>query len=76
MKMVKIGFLGMGNIGSGVVRVLRKNAALLRETQDVDFLIVRALVRDVNKAKGRIPGLGGGILTTASPPRRIWSARF
>ena len=64
MKMVKIGFLGMGNIGSGVVRVLRKNAALLRETQDVDFLIVRALVRDVNKAKGRIPGLGGGILTT------------
>ncbi len=64
MKTVKLGFLGMGNIGSGVVRVLRDNGAMIEREYGVRFEIVRALVRDVQKAKAHGLGLPEQVWTT------------
>nr|WP_122011915.1 homoserine dehydrogenase [Maliibacterium massiliense] len=51
MKTVRVGMLGLGNIGAGVVKVLRMNADAIAHRDDVQFEIVKILVRDKSKAR-------------------------
>ena len=62
MKTVKIGFLGMGNVGSGAYEILQNNARLIEEREGLRLIVKRALVRSLNKAR---PGCAdAGVLTT------------
>ena len=45
MKRVKIGVMGFGTVGSGVVEVLRKRAGLLKEKAGVSIGIKTAVCR-------------------------------
>ncbi|MDD5496785.1 MAG: homoserine dehydrogenase [Candidatus Omnitrophica bacterium] len=47
MKKVKIGLIGFGTIGSGVVRVLRAKRAYLRDKTGVDLIISRICDKDL-----------------------------
>ena len=52
MKKVNIGFLGCGNIGAGVWRLLREFGEEIGRREQLCFELRRALVRDVHKARG------------------------
>lgn len=60
MKTVKIGFLGCGNIGSGVYRLINEQAAAIAENEGVQFDVVKMLVRDTKKARA---GIAPALLT-------------
>lgn len=62
MKTVKIGFLGMGNVGSGAYAILKNNAPLIEEREGLRIIVKRALVRSLNKARPN--GVETDILTT------------
>ncbi len=62
MKTVKIGFLGMGNVGSGAYAILKNNAPLIEEREGLRIIVKRALVRSLNKARPN--GVDTDILTT------------
>lgn len=51
MKPVRIGLLGLGTVGSGVVRLLEKNRDVIEEKAGAPVQVVRALVRDPRKAR-------------------------
>ena len=55
MKEVKIGFLGMGNVGSGAYRILRDNADIITHREGIKYTVTGALVRDKSKSRGDIP---------------------
>ena len=48
-KTVKIGLLGFGTVGTGVVRILQENAALITQKTDATVQIKKILVRDLKK---------------------------
>jgi homoserine dehydrogenase len=59
---VKIGLAGLGNVGLGVYKNLKKNASLLKERTGVRLSIEKIAVRDIAKNRGiEIPGT---LLTT------------
>ena len=60
--MIKVGLLGCGTVGGGVVRLLRANAAYLEARVGAPIDIVRVLVRDPDKE--RVPELDRSRLTT------------
>lgn len=62
MKTVKIGFLGMGNVGSGAYAILKNNALLIEEREGLRIIVKRALVRSLDKARPN--GVETDILTT------------
>lgn len=62
MKTVKIGFLGMGNVGSGAYAILKNNAPLIEEREGLRIIVKRALVRSLNKARPN--EIAADILTT------------
>lgn len=62
MKTVKIGFLGMGNVGSGAYAILKNNAPLIEEREGLRIIVKRALVRSLDKARPN--GVDTDILTT------------
>ena len=62
MKTVKIGFLGMGNVGSGAYAILKNNAPLIEEREELRIIVKRALVRSLDKARPN--GVDTDILTT------------
>ena len=62
MKTIRLGFLGCGNIGSGVARLLAEQAETLERREGYRFEIRKALVRD--PAKPRRADLPRGIFTT------------
>lgn len=62
---VNLGILGMGNVGRGLVELLRRNARLIEEKSDVTLNIRRVLVRDPEKSRPVNPS----ILTTE--PERV-----
>lgn len=62
MKTVKIGFLGMGNVGSGAYAILKNNAPLIEEREGLRIIVKRALVRSLDKARPN--GVETDILTT------------
>jgi homoserine dehydrogenase len=61
-KAIKVGILGLGNIGSGTVEILRKNGALLERRLGVPFEVTRAADRDPTRAE-RL-GLAPSVFTT------------
>jgi homoserine dehydrogenase len=61
-KAIKVGILGLGNIGAGTVEILKKNGALLERRLGVPFELVRAADKDPTRAE-RL-GLAPGVFTT------------
>lgn len=60
--MIKVGLLGCGTVGGGVVQLLRANASYIEARVGAPIEIVRVLVRDPNKE--RVPELDRNRLTT------------
>jgi homoserine dehydrogenase len=60
--MIKVGLLGCGTVGGGVVQLLRANAAYLEARVGAPIDVTRVLVRDVEK--DRVPQLDRAKLTT------------
>jgi homoserine dehydrogenase len=60
--MIKVGLLGCGTVGGGVIQLLRANAAYLEARVGAPLEVVRVLVRDVEKE--RVPELDRALLTT------------
>ena len=52
---VVIGFLGCGNIGGGVWRLLEREKNALEKREGVRFNVKRILVRNKNKLRGTVP---------------------
>ncbi|MCY6372150.1 homoserine dehydrogenase [Clostridium ganghwense] len=64
MKKVKIALLGLGNVGTGVCKILNTNKEEIRNRAGYDIEIAKILVRDVNKK--RDVNVPEGVIT-ASP---------
>lgn len=62
LDVIKIGLLGLGNVGSGVVNILHKNVDKIREYIGADVQVKRILVRDIDKARDAV--FNEGMLTT------------
>jgi len=62
MRKVKLGLLGLGTIGSGVLKVLRLNAGMIKRREGLDIDVCRVLVRD--KSKKRAVEIDPSVLTT------------
>jgi homoserine dehydrogenase len=60
--MIKVGLLGCGTVGGGVIQLLRANAAYLQARVGAPIEVVRVLVRDADKE--RVPELDRAKLTT------------
>src|ERR1700732_1185834 len=58
---LKIGLLGCGNVGRGLVELVGRNEALIRQRSGVELRITKILVRDLNKER---QGGDAGLLTT------------
>ncbi len=50
-KIIKIGLLGFGTVGTGVVRILHDNASLIKQRSGTSIQIKKILVRDLHKAR-------------------------
>lgn len=60
--MIKVGLLGCGTVGGGVIQLLRANAEYLEARVGAPIDVTRVLVRDAEKE--RVPELDRGRLTT------------
>lgn len=58
---LKIGLLGCGTVGGGLVELVSKNSSLIRQRAGVELSITRILVRDPLKDR---PGVDRTLLTT------------
>ncbi len=59
---VKLGIIGGGTVGGGVVQALQRNGALMASRLGVDLRLARVAVRDLKKARAvKVPA---GLLTT------------
>lgn len=54
-KTVKIGLLGLGTVGSGLVSLIERNADVIERRSEVRLEIVRALVKNPNKKRSLSP---------------------
>ncbi len=63
MNKVKIALLGVGNVGSGVWKILNTNQEEIRKRSGFDIEVSKILVRDANKK--RAVDIPEGILTTS-----------
>lgn len=61
MRTVKIGFLGMGNVGSGTYTILSDNADVITHREGIKYEVISALVRSKSKPR---PGIPEALLTT------------
>lgn len=62
MKPVRIGLLGCGTVGGGVIQLLQSNAKYLAQTVGAPLEVARVLVRDSERE--RVPELDRALLTT------------
>ena len=62
MRTVRLGLLGCGTVGGGVIRLVRDNASYLASSIGAEIEIARVLVRD--RDKDRVPELDRTRLTT------------
>lgn len=62
MKVMRLGLLGCGTVGGGVIQLLHDNASYLAETVGAPLEVARVLVRDT--AKERVPQLDRALVTT------------
>lgn len=56
-KTIKIGLLGSGTVGSGVVEVLKKNVDEISQKAGTEIEIKKILVRDLNKKRPQLEGM-------------------
>lgn len=49
---VRLGIVGLGTVGCGVLNILKDNAALIRTRLGRDVIVVAAAVRDLSRARG------------------------
>ena len=61
---IKIGLLGLGNVGGEVTALLARCDVLIKEKTYIDFMIKRILVRD--PSRHRAIQLPPAVLTTAA----------
>lgn len=62
MKRINIGLIGLGTVGTGVVRVLKENASVIRERLGAELVLKRAADRDIVRDRG--VRFESGVLTT------------
>ncbi len=62
MRTVRVGLLGCGTVGGGVIQLLRANAEYLAQSVGAPIEVARVLVRAPDK--GRVPELDRSLLTT------------
>ncbi|NVN90747.1 MAG: homoserine dehydrogenase [Desulfuromonadales bacterium] len=62
MNDIKVGLIGFGNIGAGVVKLLRENAELIRGKVGAGIILKRIADRDIVKDRGVV--VDPGVLTT------------
>jgi homoserine dehydrogenase len=62
MRPIRLGLLGCGTVGGGVVRLLRESAEYIAQSVGAPIELARVLVRDLGKE--RVPVLDRGLLTT------------
>ncbi len=62
MQRINIGLIGLGTIGTGVVRVLKENSAVIRERAGCEVVLKKAADRDILRDRGF--RLDEGVLTT------------
>jgi homoserine dehydrogenase len=62
MRTVRLGLLGCGTVGGGVVQLLRANAEYLSQSVGARLEVARVLVRE--SSKERVPELDRSLLTT------------
>src|SRR5260370_3568228 len=62
MKPIRLGLLGCGSVGGGVVQLLRANAEYISQSVGASLEVASVLVRD--GSKDRVPELDRGLLTT------------
>lgn len=60
-KKLKVGLLGCGTVGRGLVELVTKNDSLIRQRTGVELGITKILVRDLAKPR---PGIDRALLTT------------
>jgi len=60
-KQLSIGLLGCGTVGRGLMELMDKNRALIRDRSGVDLQVSQILVRDLKKER---PGVDNALLTT------------
>jgi homoserine dehydrogenase len=60
-KAIKVGILGLGNIGAGTVEILKRNGALIERRVGVPFEIAK--VADLDPARAERLGLPAGVFT-------------
>ena len=58
---LKIGLLGCGTVGRGLVELVTRNGSLIRRRAGVELSITKILVRDLDKER---PGVDRNLLTT------------
>jgi len=63
MKPINVGLLGLGTVGGGTLTVLRRNAEEITRRAGREIRVVRAAVRDLEKAKA----LAGELPLTVNP---------
>ena len=61
-KAIKVGILGLGNIGAGTVEILKRNGALIERRVGVPFEIAK--VADLSPERAAKLGLPAGVFTT------------
>lgn len=57
MKPIKVGLLGLGTVGGGTLTVLRRNATEITRRAGREIVVVKAAVRDLDKANALANGL-------------------
>ena len=60
MRQYKIGLLGCGTVGRGLVELVHRNRSLIRERSGVDLTFTRILVRNLDRER---PGVDRSLLT-------------
>jgi homoserine dehydrogenase len=59
-RQLKIGLLGCGNVGRGLVELVNRNSSVIRQRMGVEIGITKILVRDLKKER---PGVERSLLT-------------
>jgi homoserine dehydrogenase len=61
MKQIKVGLIGLGTVGTGVVKILKKNAKLIQ--QRTGCKVVLSKIADLDLRRGKSLRLAKGVLT-------------
>jgi len=68
MKPIRLGLLGCGTVGGGVLELLRESAAFVAQSVGAPLEVARVLVRDT--AKERVPALDRRLLTSDAESKK------